>query len=244
MAYGLEINNQYGRSVIEAGELAFFYAGKVTINHVHGVADYKELGGVDVNTPVIGFCVTETPTTNPQFDGAAWGTVDLALDNGVIKRYVISSADAPTGTFTIYLFTTIDKVPREEYGLEMYDTDGSLQFNTTRPLLVVRDFYEYYKEYTSNFYVTNFSPPKALPKKLAVCTRDEGVTLTYGAYLVYNNVTCWKNPNNNTWYVGVSTKRGRQGQLSVTPPPGRWGADLGLIDASYYDQFDNMPNFF
>lgn len=244
MAYGLEINNQYGKSVIEAGELAFFYAGKITVNHTYGVANYKILKGTTKDTPVIGFCVTETPTTNPQFDGAAWGTVDLALDSGVARKAVLSPSYAPSGTYTVYLFTTIDKVPKESYGLEMYDTDSSLQFNTTRPLLIVKNFYEYYIEYTSNFYVTNFSPPKALPKKLAICTRTMGTTLTHGAYLVYSNVTCWKNPNNNTWYAGVSTKKGQQGYLMIPPASGRWGSDLGYIDTAYYDQFNNMPNFF
>lgn len=244
--YGIEMRNNEGKSIIGAGEVCLFYLGKRVINHTRGVDSYVYMKNTMVGGNKFYRCFFTSETTNENIVNSGPGGVSFSTSQLTKKTYFYIGKECPTSVYTVYVFGTLDEVPAQSYGVNIFDTDGRLQFTASRPLFIAKDLKQFYirDKYPAKggVYEPVYTPDFSTTFKPAVQT---SMTLFYtdrsSRVGVFGSITAFK--KNSGWFVGLSLiKYGGKTSMFLEPPD--INVTIPVIDASFYDQFSNLPNIF
>lgn len=228
MSYGFDIKNKKGDLLVEPGETPLQYWGRKRIsfkNNRSSLFDIPDTYACAIYTVVVSG--SQAAYVEMQKSGGKWTAKHF-------KFYGDAVMD-------VYVFTDSTALPKEGWGVELYD-QGRLVFNGTRPILNIKGI--------ANGWVNRsvvddkHSGVKTESGKVAISPaflwrKAFQVTASYAIMCDYTLTA---------YYNGSSTKHGvRRVDVTRVKRAFSYGAasnrNYALIDADYYDKFSSLGNY-
>ena len=231
MSYGLFIKNVNGSEIFQEGEIPLQYWGKKTY-YVSGNGTYSLF-----NLPDSASVSIYTLTVS----GADSTLVLAEKKEGkwVAQHYAYYGS----GEIEIYVFVNSTTLPKADWGMELYDSTGTLVFTGTRPMLQTHSIHNASVPLTSvnpnehSGLVTSSDRLAVNPSAMWV----RSYLVTVGQAFLYHYVVGAK-------VSGSGSKHGvREVQVGIIPSYQNYGAvasqNYPAIDTGYYNKFHNLPSY-
>lgn len=130
MAYGIMFQNEKGFSVLNDGEMAFHYWGKITATK--NTAEYQQvpLFNIPSNVKIRVYQNTPLGLKIPVY-------MQLHVNNNVWVANLFRTRDPDTNgsKIEIYVFVEAQYMPIDGWGALIKDASGRVTFNSSRPML-------------------------------------------------------------------------------------------------------------
>lgn len=231
MAHGLLVKNNNGSDLFQEGEIPLQYWGKKTYymsnNGLYALFNLPSSHRISV----YGIVTSGASTTSFQLEASGG------------KWYAKHFSAYGDGTLELYVFVPSTLLPREDWGLEVYNSSSDLIFNGTRPMLQVESIHNAWVSKAS-FNVDSHSSPINSSKKLAIPFDVMWVkSYQYGSqgFILYHYFI-------TSAASGSGSNHGvRKAGLTIIGGGVNYGAvydrNYGAIDANYYSTFTSLANY-
>lgn len=255
MSFGALLRNAQGSSVLNDKEVPVLYWGKKSASlpaYAGGNGTvYVDLFNIPSNVPIVVFTLVRNSSSNDAAIANAPAWVDssgarhrLTVMN---RSFINDGSNARTAaTIDIYVFIPAKNIDLPDFGLAIYDASGNVVFHSGRPPLSI-------------YGIVPGNPDEGITTISQKVAAMAQVITT--AYLINSTNVGFENWEGITSYTGVmrhTTTSGysvgthrktivEQGASYISSaiytddPTSKFA--VAYIDASYYDQFPNLPNW-
>ena len=233
MSFGIEMRNQNGSEIFTGEETAMQYWGKLIVNKTG--AGITEVTCFNIPTS---FKISVYSIRGNTYEGTSF--YPILFEEGGLWKIRVTGNVGVTSTNEVYVFVEPAALPDVDYGIEFFDANGKSQYKAIHPLLKIEGIAEAWVDPSPM--VTNHSPLISSSSKLAIqCTHIWNKSMPPNGQIGFlYSCSSTKTPTGCSHGITETTTSGANTILSY----GTFQIyNYGYIDAAYYDQFSNLPNW-